>query len=110
MCAHESSGVVCGAETERRYLQGWRCEDHTPARLAGRPEPSGGDPLRDRAITPQSDSRVYDDRAIKSGKRRSSVSRYREAQGRQPLSELERRQGWKADRYTDGGSEYEETA
>ena len=82
MCAHESSGVVCGAETERRYLQGWRCEDHTPARLAGRPEPSGGDPLRDRAITPQSDSRVYDDRAIRSGKRRSSVSRYREAQGR----------------------------
>ena len=82
MCAHESSGVVCGAETERRYLQGWRCAEHTPARLAGRPEPSGGDPLRDRAITPQSDSRVYDDRAIKSGKRRSSVSRYREAQGR----------------------------
>lgn len=29
----------CGAMPTRAYLQGPRCWDHTPARMAGRPEP-----------------------------------------------------------------------
>ncbi|QFY09672.1 hypothetical protein GBF35_26125 [Nonomuraea phyllanthi] len=32
----------CGATPTRFYLQGWRCADHTPSALAGRPEPGGG--------------------------------------------------------------------
>lgn len=31
-------GAYCLAETERVYLDGPRCPDHTPAALAGRPE------------------------------------------------------------------------
>ena len=30
---------ACGREDTRLYACGWRCPDHTPARLAGNPEP-----------------------------------------------------------------------
>lgn len=36
-----ATGRHCGAAKTRRYVQGWRCDDHTPAALAGRPEAAG---------------------------------------------------------------------
>jgi hypothetical protein len=38
----------CGAVPARLYPAGWRCTDHTPARIAGEPEPPGVpfDPVR----------------------------------------------------------------
>ena len=38
-CGHYEGGDLCGALSERRYLNGHRCEHHTPAKMAGRPEP-----------------------------------------------------------------------
>ena len=39
---HTAAGAVCGATTDvRLYANGPRCPTHTPAALAGRPEPSG---------------------------------------------------------------------
>jgi hypothetical protein len=50
----------CGSSSTRRYLPGWRCAPHTPAALAGRPEPGatatayrpqfGSDPLHVREL------------------------------------------------------------
>lgn len=96
-CGHVQTGWgTCGAtEGVRLYLPGPRCPDHTPARLAGRPE-ANPDPalsltgLRDawyaarglaapQAFTPSGET-VVDQRAIASGKRRSSPGRYRQAQ------------------------------
>lgn len=37
-CALFVDGAVCGRPAAHRYLVGVRCPDHTPARLAGRPE------------------------------------------------------------------------
>lgn len=49
-CDHHTDGHgLCRAPTTKRYLTGWRCPDHTPARQAGRPERSeliGTDPTR----------------------------------------------------------------
>lgn len=40
-CGHWSDGVgYCGTPTRVRFLPGFRCPDHTPAALAGRPEAS----------------------------------------------------------------------
>lgn len=75
-------------------MNSWACPAHTPAALAGHP-----DIVPDPALTmaglwassgatgpavppPMSASRVIDDGAIASGKRRSSLALYREAQGR----------------------------
>jgi hypothetical protein len=39
-CGYYSShGGTCGATPARPYLPGWRCPAHTPAALAGKPEP-----------------------------------------------------------------------
>jgi hypothetical protein len=81
---------VCGTTPTRVYLQGRRCPDHTPARLAGRPE-TVPDPARTldgiRAAHGMDTTRSYtpigptaiDRAAIRSGKRRSTPADYREA-------------------------------
>jgi hypothetical protein len=67
----------------RTYLPGLRCPLHTPAALAGRPEPQPGPGWPAGAGTRPSlisESHVHDSRAIASGKRRSSSTAYRAAQ------------------------------
>lgn len=90
-CAHVTAigdlMLTCGsAAGVRRYLIGDRCPLHTPAAKAGRPEPGRTATVRpawfDRAVPPISTSRLIDDRAIASGKRRSSRRVYLEAQAR----------------------------
>lgn len=65
----------------RLYPCGWRCDRHTPNAIRGLPEapPGPGSPA-DLPLSPISDSRVHDARAIASGKRRSSPQAYRAAQ------------------------------
>ncbi|PWG13935.1 hypothetical protein DF268_08705 [Streptomyces sp. V2] len=74
----------CGAtKGVRRYVNSTVCPAHTPSALAGRPEPEPGPGMPDAAWTtasPISDSRIHDQRAISSGKRRSSSAAYRAAQ------------------------------
>ncbi|WP_338683859.1 hypothetical protein QD712_25600 [Streptomyces acidiscabies] len=73
----------CGAtDGVRHYLTGLCCPAHTPSALAGRPEPEPGPGMPAAAWTtpsPISDSRVHDQRAIASGKRRSSPHTYKAA-------------------------------
>jgi Bifunctional DNA primase/polymerase, N-terminal len=38
-CGGWTGNSTCGASPARLYPAGWRCADHTPARLAGQPEP-----------------------------------------------------------------------
>lgn len=90
-CDHytQTSGH-CGTPTTRRYLTGWRCPTHTPAKLAGHPE-TRPDPARTlyglRAAagatpggyTPAGQTLV-DQRAVASGKRRSTPQDFRAAQ------------------------------
>jgi hypothetical protein len=67
----------------RFYPCGWRCDQHSPWALAGRPEPQPGPGWPATAWTtpsPINDSRVHDQRAIASGKRRSTPEAYRAAQ------------------------------
>jgi hypothetical protein len=82
---------ACDRTDTRPYTDGWRCPDHTPAALAGRPEPDskryclaicycGQCPGRRRTVAPIT-ANVVDFRAVASGKRREpSLARYREAQ------------------------------
>lgn len=87
---------VCGAGTGPcgrtdhvgLYPCGWRCPDHTPAALAGKPEPGQGAacaPLRcycgtcpswtpDTPHTASGDWARIDARHVRDGKRRSSVA------------------------------------
>jgi hypothetical protein len=70
-------------EGVRRFLTGSRCPLHTPAALAGQPEPQPGPGMPAAAWTtpsPLNDSRIHDARAVASGKRRSSPHTYRAAQ------------------------------
>ncbi|MEV7867438.1 hypothetical protein AB0P17_15355 [Streptomyces sp. NPDC088124] len=65
------------------YPCGWCCQRHTPAARAGRPEPPPGPGWPIAAHTtpsPLSTSSLIDERAVASGKRRSSTSTYRAAQ------------------------------
>lgn len=67
----------------RPFPCGPRCEAHTPAALAGKPEPPPGrGPLPGAWTTPTSQgvASVLDERAIATGKRRSSAADYRAAQ------------------------------
>ena len=67
----------------RAYLTGPRCPAHTPRALQGLDEiePGPGTPAGAWTTpSPLSDSRVHDDRAVASGKRRSSPTTYRAAQ------------------------------
>lgn len=40
-CQRWVNGAPCGALPTRRYTNGWYCPDHTPARMKGKPEPTG---------------------------------------------------------------------
>lgn len=74
----------CGAtDGVRPYLTGPCCPLHTPNALKGLPEVPPGPGMPARAWTTLSSlsaSRVADDRAIASGKRRSTPEAYRAAQ------------------------------
>lgn len=87
-CEH---GQCDHAENVHLFACGWRCPSHTPAALAGRPEPDvarycapfrcycGGCPSYDRPLEPVI-ATVVDMRAVASGKRRArSVAEYRDA-------------------------------
>ncbi|WP_354643941.1 hypothetical protein [Kitasatospora camelliae] len=67
----------------REYLPGYRCPAHTPAAVAGRPEPPEGEgPLPGAWTTPTPDAASWaaiDARHIRSGKRRSNTTDYRAA-------------------------------
>lgn len=67
----------------RLFIGGIRCRAHTPSALAGLPEPQPGPGLPAAAWStpsPISDSRVHDDRAVASDKRRAAPAAYRAAQ------------------------------
>lgn len=66
----------------RPYPCGPRCSVHSPWALAGLPEPQPGPglPHGARIPAPLSASALIDDRAISSGKRRSTPAAYRAAQ------------------------------
>ncbi|MFJ2174376.1 hypothetical protein ACIOHE_15860 [Streptomyces sp. NPDC087851] len=67
----------------RLYPCGWCCQRHTPAARAGRPESPPGPGWPSAAWTtplPIAAGAVIDERAIASGKRRSSQHVYRAAQ------------------------------
>ncbi|MEV6833549.1 hypothetical protein AB0N17_03295 [Streptomyces sp. NPDC051133] len=74
----------------RFYITGWRCNAHAPWAEKGLPEPQPGPGMPAGAWStpsPQSASAVFDNRAIASGKRRSSPAAYRAARaavGRAP--------------------------
>lgn len=74
----------CGStDNVRPYLTGDRCPAHTPRALQGLPEiePGPGMPAGAWTIpSPLNDSRVHDNRAVASGKRRSNPQAYRAAQ------------------------------
>jgi hypothetical protein len=67
---------------ERFYRTGWKCPAHSPWAEAGLPEPRPGygRPPTSLPPSPLAASAVFDDRAIASGKRRSSPEAYRAAQ------------------------------
>jgi hypothetical protein len=72
----------CGATPARFYATGWCCPLHTPAAIAGHPEPpEGAGPLPGAwtTLTPQAASALVDHRAIASGKRRSNPTDYQAA-------------------------------
>jgi len=91
---------LCGASDEVDLFPcGWRCPEHTPSRLAGRPEPGEGRycaPTRcycgecpsygKHVVCIDYQGTVVDLRAIASGKRRSSPTEYRNA--RAALAEM----------------------
>lgn len=53
-----AAGWYCGAAETRPYLTGDRCPRHTPAAIAGRPEP----PVPDPAMTIQGLRRAWEER------------------------------------------------
>jgi len=85
---------LCGDPDSRLYPAGQRCDRHSPAAIAGRTVPTP-DPdltllgLRQAAGLPPwpgvnlSSSTLNDDRAIETGKRRSTPAQFREARARQ---------------------------
>lgn len=84
-CGHITVIFTCGAAPTRFYLTGHRCPAHTPAALRGRPEPGQtADPYPRPGswMATQGASRLIDDRAIASGKRRSTPTQYRESRDR----------------------------
>jgi len=83
----------CGAQAGvRLYACGYRCPAHTPSALAGQPEPDyarycaplrcycGNCPSWTPDSTYHDGATVIDLRAVASGKRRSSLTEYRNAQ------------------------------
>lgn len=97
-CDHWAQGAYCGVPDTRRYVSGNRCDPHAPAALAGRtvpiPDPDATlEALRAKAGIMfqfrRTDTKLIDDRAIASGRRRSSSADYRQAQ----KAEHQRRMG-----------------
>ncbi|MGW3442209.1 hypothetical protein [Streptomyces sp. NPDC001076] len=84
MCAHwigAEQRHCRSTDRVRPYLSGLCCPAHTPNALRGLPEVPPGPGIRpDAPMSPLSASRVHDDRAVASGKRRSSPHTYRAAQ------------------------------
>lgn len=39
-CGSMAGPSICGRHPARLYTCGWRCDEHSPARVAGRPDPS----------------------------------------------------------------------
>jgi hypothetical protein len=82
----------CGPAETRPYACGPRCRAHTPAALAGRPEPGtrrycaparcycGSCPSWTPDASYFPGDTVVDIEAVRSGKRRSSLTQYRNAQ------------------------------
>lgn len=69
-------------EGVRRYLPGYRCPAHTPNALKGLPEvpPGPGWPAAAwTTLSPLSASALFDERAVASGRRRSSAHVYQAA-------------------------------
>ena len=67
----------------RFYVNGWKCDAHSPWAVMGLPKPEPGPGLPAGAWatpSPLNDSRVHDARAIASGKRRAGFYSYRAAQ------------------------------
>jgi hypothetical protein len=68
-------------EDVRQYVIGERCPLHTPAAVAGCPEPEPGPGFTPQDIpSPLGASALFDARAVASGKRRSAPHTYRAAQ------------------------------
>jgi hypothetical protein len=42
VCGYHGPAGTCGANPARPFINGWRCPAHTPAALAGKPEPGTG--------------------------------------------------------------------
>jgi hypothetical protein len=82
----------CGSADVRLYAEGWRCPSHTPAARAGKPEPDskrycaparcycGRYPSWTPDTAYHDGATVADARAIASGRRRASLTAYRDAQ------------------------------
>lgn len=66
----------------RFYRTGWKCNTHSPWAEAGQdePKPGYGPPPSSFPLSPIAASAVFDNKAIASGKRRSSPNAYRAAQ------------------------------
>jgi hypothetical protein len=93
-CGH-GAGKCSRTSGVRMYLPGLRCPDHTPARLAGTPEPDAARSCapkrcycgrcpswRTDTVYPVGEETVLDVRAVASGRRRSSLRAYRAAQAK----------------------------
>lgn len=86
LCGLYDGGDSCEVRGERRYIVGWRCPRHTPAALAGHPEPPTPDPaltaagLQHREDWPPKRDRTYG---------RASDTPRLQADGRTPMPPLE---------------------
>lgn len=88
-CESWDGSAACGSgDNVHVYLGGLRCRSHTPAAAAGRPDhlpdpKLGLDALREergqRFVFRETDTSLNDDRAIASGRRRSSPTQYKAA-------------------------------
>lgn len=78
-CTHV--GPVHALTYARFFPSGWWCALHTPLARRGLPEyPPGPGIAADAPPSPVNDSRVHDQQAIASGKRRAHPNAYRAAQ------------------------------
>lgn len=83
-CQALAGPTLCLAEPARPYTVGYRCEAHTPARMAGRQDvepPFEGSMAV--FLTRAGKSALIDDRAVASGKSRRGAHAYREARMRE---------------------------
>jgi hypothetical protein len=74
-CEHIAGAETCGATPTRHYGVGRRCEDHTPARIAGRPE-TRPDPDRTANALRARDWHHINDRRPSYGNARTDPPRY----------------------------------